>query len=259
MVSKNNDIVEIDLARLLRALLRRLWAIVLSMLVFGSAFLGYTYFYVTPKYQASALMYVNSNDISVGGTKVSISQGELSTAQALVDTYIVILRTRTTLEDVIERTGVPYSYGQLLGMISAASVDGTEVFRIQVTSTNPEEAMVIANAIAQVLPEKISAIVEGTSARIVETAVTPSVPTSPSYKSNLTIGVLLGAVLACGVIVVLELIDDKIHDTDYLTNTYDLPILSVIPDLLTMPEGKDYRYYRRAGEYVTSGERKDGT
>lgn len=242
----NNEELEIDLLRLIRALWKRAVAVVLVTVLFAVAFFGYTAAFVKPLYKAKALMYVNSNSVSLGGTKVSISQSELTAAKTLVDTYIVIMKTRTTLEEVIERAELPYSYGQLQGMIEASDVNGTEVFSVEVTSTNPREAALIANAIAEILPSKISAIVEGSSARIVDYAVVPAEKDSPSLMKNAVIGAALGFVLSCGVVIVLELLDDKIHDSDYLIQTYDIPVLAVIPDLLSAKNSNSY--YRNADQ-----------
>lgn len=235
-----NGELEIDLLKLLQALWRKAWAIVLVTAIAGGAVFAATAVFIRPKYRAEALMYVNSSNISVGGTKVSISQSELSAAQTLVDTYIVILNTRTTLEDVIERTGVSYDYEELKEMITAESVNGTEVFSIQVVSKDPAEAEKLANAIAQTLPEKIASIVEGSSARIVDYAVIPAEKDSPSLVRNTAVGMILGFVLICAVIVVQELMDDLIHDADYLNQTYDIPVLAVIPDLLSTKSSNDY-------------------
>lgn len=240
MNKKENEEMEIDLLKLLQALWRKAWAILLVAAILGAAALAGTAVFIRPKYRAEALMYVNSSNISVGGTKVSISQSELTAAQTLVDTYIVILNTRTTLEDVIEQTGVSYDYEELREMITAAAVNGTEVFSIQVVSKSPAEAEKLANSIAQILPEKIASIVEGSSARIVDYAVVPAEKDSPSLLKNTAIGMILGFVLSCGVIVVMELLDDQIHDSDYLVQTYDIPVLAVIPDLLSTKSTNDY-------------------
>ncbi len=240
MENRNDDEMEIDLLKLARALWRRAWAIMLAAVIFGGAALTYTAIFVTPLYKAEALMYVNSSNISVGGAKVSISQGELTAAQSLIKTYAVILTTRTTLNDVIEQSGVSYTYEELKEMISAQSVNSTEVFSITVTSPSPREAEMLANTIARILPEKISAIVEGSSARIVDYAVEPAKKASPSLSKNALIGAMLGFVLACGIVVIMELTDEQIHDTDYLIQTYDIPVLAVIPDLLSATSTNDY-------------------
>ena len=105
----------IDLLHLAKVLWKHAIAIVLAGLIFGAAaFIG-TKVFITPMYDARALMYVNSTNLSLGGSKVSISTAEISAAKSLVDTYSVILKTRMTLEDVIEQSGVGYTYEQLAG------------------------------------------------------------------------------------------------------------------------------------------------
>lgn len=239
-MNNTNDELEIDLLRLIQALWRKAWLIILVTAIFGISTLAGTALLVKPTYKAEALMYVNSSNISVGSTKVSISQAELSAAQTLVDTYIVIMNTRTTLEEVIEQSGVNYTYEELKEMIQAAAVNSTEVFSIAVTSTSPREAELLANTIAKILPEKISSIVEGSSARIVDYAVVPSEKAGPSLVKNAAIGAVLGFILICGIIVVLELMDEQIHDSDYLLQTYDIPVLAVIPDLLSTKSSNEY-------------------
>lgn len=50
------------------------------------------------------MMYVNNSSISVGSTQVNLS--DLTAAQSLVETYMVILKTRGTLEEVIKEAPV---------------------------------------------------------------------------------------------------------------------------------------------------------
>ena len=239
---KTQQEYEIDLLDLAKAMWSHIVAIVLAAVVCAGLALGYTKLLITPTYKANALLYVNSSDISVAGSKLSISASDLTVAKSLVDTYIVSLNTRTTLNDVIEQSGVSYSYDQLKKMISASSVNSTEIFSVEVTSTSPQEAELLANTIARVLPEKIASVVDGSSVRIVDTAVVPSKKAAPSTGKNTMLGFLLGAVLACGAVVVLYLMDDKIHSADYLLSSYDLPLLAVIPDL-TQDDDDGYYYY----------------
>lgn len=252
---RDNEEVEIDLLALARALWRRAWAVILAMLIGGAAMFSYASFLITPLYQAKALMYVNNSSLSVGNTKLSISQAELSAAQSLVDTYIVILNSRTTLNDVIKEAEVPYTYEQLSSMISAQAVNATEVFEVVVTDANPQEAEKIANAIADILPNKIAAIVEGSSARIVDYAVVPSQKSSPNITKLTAMGLLAGFVLSAAVIIVLELMDETIHDEDYLAQNFDLPVLAAIPDMLNGGKDKGYYKYGSYGAYEQEAEK----
>ena len=98
---RKNDEIEIDLGRVFRAVLDRAWLVaVVSVVCAVVMFLG-TFFFITPQYTSAAMFYVNNNSFSVGDASLSISNGDLVTSRGLVDSYIVILKTRETLNDVI--------------------------------------------------------------------------------------------------------------------------------------------------------------
>ena len=242
-MAERNETMEIDLRELLGVLLHRIWLIALTAVAGGVIALAYTYFMISPLYKSSALMYVNNSDISLGSTSFSISSADLSAAQKLVNTYVVILKSRTALNEVIEKADLSYTYDQLKGMISASSVNSTEVFEIVVTSKSPTEAELIANTIANVLPGKIADIVSGSDVRIVDYAVVPSHRSSPSYTRNTAIGILLGIVICAAALILVYLFDENIHSEDYLTQYYpDIPLLSVIPDMTTSRQRSGYGY-----------------
>lgn len=243
---KNSPYYEIDVARLLRAMLHRMWAILLAGFIFAGAGFAAAAYLITPKYEAEALMYVNNSSSLQGGSSYPISSSELTAAQSLVDTYIAILKTRTTLNDVIKTKQLDLTYEEILEMISSDAVNNTEVFSIRITSDDPQEAAVIANGIAEILPDKISEIVDGSSVRIVDYAVTPSEKSSPSIIKYTAIGFVIGAIIACAVIVIRTLLDTLIHDEDYLLHAYDLPVLAVIPDHFKNNDSQNYYKYSRS-------------
>lgn len=243
-MAEENDYIEIDLVRLLSALWRHFWIILLSMVIFGAAGFGYANYLITPLYQSDVQMYVNNADISVGSTSIKFSQGDLLAAQGLVDTYIVILNSRPMLDDVIDELELPYSYEQLKGMIDAEAVNGTEVFQITVTDANRKEAKEIANKIAELLPEHISQVVDGSSVRVVQYAVLAGGPCSPNVVKYLCLGIALGFLLSAGIIVLRVLLDKRVHDPEDLAKRYDIPVIAVIPDLEKKGSSKYGQYYK---------------
>lgn len=249
---KNEEYIEIDLMRLIKAVWRHAVVIALVMFLGGGAGLWLARSVVPARYQASALMYVNNSSISVGSTSISLS--DLSASQTLVDTYIAILNTRLTLNDVIDRAGLGYTFEQLRGMIDAKAVNGTEIFEVTVTSENPEETERIANTIVEVLPDKIAQIVDGSSVRTVDWAVVPTGRHSPSYSKFTMIGAMAGLLFSCGIVVIRELLDDQIRNEEELLQSYGLPVLAAIPDMLAAQNGK-----AAYGSYYAAAERKDKT
>lgn len=243
-MNNDNEYIKIDLLKVMNGLLRRAWIIILCMMICGVLLMSYAMYFVTPMYESSVLMYVNNSSFSVGATSFSISSSEISAAKSLVDTYLVILKTRMTLDDVIELGQLDYTYEELCGIITAEPVNDTEVFSVTVKTDDPYEAERIANTIAIVLPEKINDVVEGSSVRIVDYAVVASNKVSPSITKYTILGMLVGAFISCLIIAIIEITDNQIRSEDYLLETYpDIPLLSVVPDMMAEKHHDNYYYY----------------
>lgn len=246
---------QIDLLELARELWKNILAIALVAVLVGSGAFAYTAFMVSPQYQATAAMYVNNSSFNIGETSFSVSTGELSASSYLVSVYIYILKSRTTMEEVIREADLPYSPSTLSDMISAKDVSGTAAFEVTVTSKSPSEAELIANTIAKVLPERISEIVDGTSVRIVDYAIIPAHRSGPDLMRNTVAGILAGGVLSAGVVVLLYLLSNRspalVQTAEELREMYsDIRILAQIPDMRGS-SGKGYY-----SSYYSSGKKE---
>lgn len=248
-MQNNNEYVTIDVLKIVNGMVKRIWIILIAMVLGGAALFSYATFFVTPLYEASVLMYVNNSQLSVGATAIKLTSSDISAARGLVETYQVILKARMTLEDVIRIGELDCSYESLKSMIRTETVNETEVFSITVTCDDPHEAEHIANTIARVLPDKISNVVEGSSVRVVDYAVVPSEKVSPSISKYALIGMLLGMLVSCGIIAVIEIMDDTVRTEDYLLQNFgEVPLLAAIPDMLDTRSKGSY-YYKKHGYY----------
>ena len=259
MNNEQGKVREIDVWRIIKVIWHRLWAVILVAAMGGAIAFAYATYSIKPKYQASTLMYVNNNALSVSGQRFTISASNLSAAQGLVNTYVVILNTRKTLTAVLEKSGLQnkYSYSQIRSMIHAESVDNTEIFQVTVTSTNAEEAARIANTIAAVLPEKIGDVMDGNLAKVVDYAVVNNGKVSPNTNRYVIIGIVLGAVACAVLLVIIDYFDDVIRSEEELKQVMDVPSLAAIPDLLD-PSHANTGYYHKGSSQNPANNPKGG-
>lgn len=239
-MEKKSEYIEIDLVRILKALRKKLWILILAGVVFGALGFSYARFMITPTYKASALMYVNNNAISLG-KNLSLSSSDLYASQELVNTYIVIMKSRATLNEVIKQVGLPYSYENLSSMITASGKNGTAIFSIDVTSANPEEAALIANTVLAVLPQKIEGVLDGSSARVVDYAVVPKQKVAPNITRYAILGVLIGLMISGLLIVIFELMNDSVRNAEMLPDRDMIPVLAEIPNMSGDKESEGFK------------------
>lgn len=221
-------IVEVDLREILFVCLRKIWMIVLSAVVVGVAVYLYTAYFVTPLYMTGATFYVNNSVQSGDNTKISSS--DLATSQRLVLTYVNIIKSDTVLEKVVAETGLDITPEGLRGIMTAESIDDTEMFKVQISHSDPVLAAKIANAIAAVAPAEISNILVGSTTKVVDKAKVPTAPYTPNRARNALLGALVGAVLAIIYIVIRVLLDVRVKGEEDLAAISAVPVLGVIPE-----------------------------
>lgn len=219
----------LDLRELLYACLRKVWLIILCVVIVGAAAFAYTAYCITPLYRAEVSFYVNNSSFQANPNQ-SISSSDLATSQRLVLTYVNIIKSDTVLEKVAAESGLNLSAAQLRGIMTAESMDDTELFKVQISYPDPELAAQIANAIAEVAPGEISDILMGSATKVIDYAKVPASPYTPNRARNTAAGALAGAVLAIAVIVIQVLVDVRIKGEEDLAKFSPVPVLGVIPD-----------------------------
>lgn len=245
----NREYYTIDVLHIVKTLWNRVWFIAICGVLAAAIGFSVSAFGIAPTYSSHIKLYVNNSSISLGNTNFSISASELTAAQSLVRTYGEILDSRSTLERIIDKADVKYTWKQLSKMIVYAPSNETEIMLVSVTCEDPYEASKIANTIAEVLPVRISEIIDGASMEVVDSAIPDVEKVAPSITRHTAIGLVLGILFSAIAVVILALIDDTIHDEEYVLRTYDYPILGKVPDLLNTGN-KSYGYYSRKPKRV---------
>jgi polysaccharide biosynthesis transport protein len=214
------------LSEIFSMLIKRIWIIILCIILGTVGIFTVTKFLIDEKYTASVSMYVAPNN---GNIDLIASLNELNYAQKVVNTYIEILKTDSFMSSVEKSSGLGYSAGSLKKMIEISPVRDTEIFRVQVTTTDPNDSLLLANTIARLTPDKIMKIKDADVVRVVDPATLPEKPSSPNILLNTTIGFTLGLIIGVMAAFILEMLDKRIKDEDDLLKHYDVPILGVIP------------------------------
>ena len=236
----------IDLLHIVKFLWQKVWIILLAGFIAASSGFALSAFIIKPTYSSTIMLYVNNSSFSLGNTSFSISSSEITAAQSLVKTYGEILDNRTTLERVIDKADVPYGHEELSKKITSGSSNDTEIMYVTVTTNDPYEAANIANCIAEVLPVRIAEIIDGASMEVVDSAIPNLRKVAPSITQYTAIGMAVGSLVSIIILVIVAMMDDRIHDEDYIIETYEYPILAKIPDLVNT-DAKKYGYYYQSG------------
>lgn len=239
--TNQTDKTMVDVHRILKALWKKKLLIAAVSVLSAIVLMMGAVFFITPKYQADILVYVDNHSDSSNKTSVTINSGELNAARQLLNTYIVALKSRTSLDAIIKKADLNCSRTALAHMISANAVNETECFSVKVVSESPEEAKIIADAIADVLPDILSKTISGSAVRILDYAIMPESKTSPGYSLYAECGFIAGFLIIVLILALMEILNDKIQGEETLREMSDtIPVLANIPH---KGQGKNYSRY----------------
>ena len=243
-MSEENSIrgYEMNIEYLAKLLWKRVTVILICAALTCALAVSYAAF-LHDKYSSTVKFYVNNSFPS--GKEESISSSEMVAAGELLDVYIVILRSTPTLERIIENAELDISIKQLKNMISASAVDGTEVFSVTVVADSGEVSQKLANAVTEILPERIGEVVEGSSVKLVEGADRLG---EKEYKGAVIfsgIGTSLGVILSCAGVVIYDVFD-KTLKTEKQLKSFGVTILARIKK----QESQTSAEYRNAADML---------
>jgi len=247
MVNENqtNDYIEIDLLELLAAFKARILVIILCGIIGCGIAGGYSYFLATPIYESTAKMYVLSQSTSI------TSLADIQMSASLAQDYKEMITCRPVINQVRKNLALAESYSEVVGMVSIDNPSNTRILNISVENASPEMAAAIANEIANVSKESISEVMDTDAPRVFQKAIVSSSPIKPSKTKNMAIGLILGVMLACVVITIMVVTNDRLKTTEDIEKLLGLNVLANVPDeyaeMVSVKDGANagYKFYKR--------------
>lgn len=199
-----------------------------------------TYYMRTDTYMAQISLYVYSNPDYITDSGINISTSDISSANSLLNSYMQILKSDSFLRSVIEEAELAdygYTIGYLRKNISSQAVSGTAVFKVFVYDENPYNAMLIANTIGKLAPQKIISIVKSGGIEVLDEAVLPTAPyDSTSVTMMALLGVAGGGFLSCLFFLIRGLMDTRYRRLYEVESRFNIPILGIVPQILEKNE-----------------------
>lgn len=219
--------VELDLRELIYMIRRRLWFIILTVVLAVGSSGVISLFVLEPVYKASTTIMVGKPADYIEGNQLQIQ--DLNLNQRLARTYGEIVKSRRVSEDVISQLKLNISPQQLKNKTSVDLVKDTEFITISVTDTNPELATVIANKMAEVFRDRVMDIMKVDNVQVLDDAIVPTSHIKPRPKLNMAIAGALGMMVSIFVVFLLEYLDNTIKTPMDIERYLGLNVIGIIP------------------------------
>lgn len=223
----SNENAEIDLLEVFYSI-RKHWLliIILAVLLGGGAY-AYARFAMTPMYEASVNLIVNSKS----DQSTTLTGDNINSATKLVEVYSIIIKSNTVLDEVIENLNLDMRYTELYDNLTVSSVNSTQVMKLVVKNSDVEVAAKIAAELARVVPDTIVEAVEAGSCKPVSKVEMKTNPISPNKTKYALLGAFLGVVIGVVIAIIKMLTHNTIVTDEDIKKYLELPVLGIIPEI----------------------------
>lgn len=228
MNNQENQAVEIDVFAMLKTLWKRKFSIVLVALVFAIAAFGYSAFLTKKEYQSTSRIYVVSRQNQDNN---ALTNSDLQAGSYLVKDYREIILSQNVLTQAIEELKLDMTPAELSKKISVSVPTDTRILSITAKDGDPKEAARIANGLRNVAAEKIISVTKVSDVTTLDEAEVPQSPSSPNIRRNVLLGFIAGAGLMVVLMVVVEVLDDRVKRPEDIEELMGLTLLGIVPDI----------------------------
>ena len=223
MNNQEANTIEIDVLSLLRTIWRKKFLILLTAILTTGLAFAYSAFLVTPQYDSTTRLYVVNQSSGNGGV---ITPQDLQVGSFLVKDYKEIILSQDVLKNVTTTLGITED---IKGKITVTIPTDTRILSITVSDSDPNQAATIANTLRDEAAKKIIEVTKVSDVTTLEAALPAENPSTPQTKRNLVLGFIAGAFLATALVLVLEVLDDRVKRPQDIEEGLGMTLLGVVP------------------------------
>ena len=225
---KEQEKFEIDVFQLVKVLWKRKFLIVLTAIIAGLVAFAYSSFVIKPQYTSTTRIYVvNRNQAD----KPGLTNQDLQAGTYLVKDYREIILSQDVLEKVVAEQSLTIDAKTLGKKVSVTVPADTRIVSISVRDGKPEEASRIANALREVAAQKIISVTRVSDVTTLEEARPATSPSSPNIRRNTMMATIAGIGFITVIVLLVELLDDRVKRPEDIEEVMHLSLLGVIPNL----------------------------
>lgn len=233
--------INLNIQRILMLLLHRLHFIIVSGILMALVFFLYTSLMIKPVYSTSAMIFIqnygrtNASSSAQDGTTQDarnsealqsnnriaekIFSSDISGSANLAKICVKLFENSDDLATVYNGCAVAYTVEE-----------GTFYITISVLGPDPQKCANVANQVAEKARVVFAKNFAYGQIGTIRTAKDNTSPVSPNKTQNTLIGAGFGLLIACVIIILLDLIDTTIKNDDDIAEIYKIPVFAEIPN-----------------------------
>ncbi len=221
-----DEMKEIDLLELFRAVLKYIKLIIILCVVFGLCGFLVTKLLITPTYTASTSIYLTPQINDSGALDYNSQMAN----SKLVTNVLKLMTQNNIMSEVAKDVGLENA-ASVKKCISVTNESNTEIITVKATTTDPKLSKDIANGTVNTFIKTMQKNLNVRNIEIVDKAKLSYVPSGPNIKKNTLLATMVGFVLGCGYAALKFLLDNRLRTKEEAEKYLGIPVFAEFPEV----------------------------
>ncbi|MEG0669133.1 MAG: Wzz/FepE/Etk N-terminal domain-containing protein [Clostridium sp.] len=215
----------INLQEIVDSLKNRWKFVIICMLSFILVASIMTFFVIKPTYQSSTKVFIGKEETKVQ----TYDQSEITMYQKLIKTFSETLKTKDLIKGSLAEINSDKNVNYVLSNLTVVPVADTQIIEIKYQDKSSFDAATVLNSIKNEFVTLANELVPNVNIKVIEDVREYENPISPNKTMNIAIAAILGLMVGVGAVFLLEFMDSTFKTKEQLENSYDIPVIGVIP------------------------------
>ncbi|MDO5328817.1 MAG: Wzz/FepE/Etk N-terminal domain-containing protein [Coriobacteriia bacterium] len=204
---------------------KKIHLLILFPIIFGIGAAIFAWGFMTNDYTSSVAIYV-LNHREYQNAPGYLNSNDVATSQQLSNDIAVLAKTNRVTNAVCDELGIEDLKGYSVGV---SSNEKNRVINISVTGKNPNSTAQVCNSIARQTATLAVEVMKAEAVNIIEEAYPSDNPSGPHRMLITLISLFAGIFLALVVIVLDDMLDTTVKNSNDLKELVNIPILAQVP------------------------------
>lgn len=214
-----------EIKKLVRIISKRLWFILLLVLIGALATYCYSTYVLEPIYESDVKLYVMCEDESE-----VLDYDDILVSYQLMQNYIEIIKSRTFMQDVINKVNLnDASQEKFLKNVHVKIINETNIMDITVVHNDPLIAQKLAKTISDALIERVKTLSNNFTIAYVDEANVPNSPSFPNIKIFVGLSSALSLIIGVFITILTDIFYDTIKTVEEVEQRYGMEVIGTLP------------------------------
>ena len=219
----------LEIKELFEVFKKRIWVVLVITILSSSLGVAYTYKMGTV-YRSGVKVYIGNSENIIN----SYTEEQMKYYSGFVNTFREIIMIDDFLNETLEHHDLNLTAAQIKGGLGLTSATNSPIIEISYMSPSKKQAKEVLTALTKEFTEQVKKIMPNANVQIVDSVKVVAI--EPAKTKVIILSIVIGMIGSIGLVLVLDYLDDRIHNKENLEKLLPVPVLGQLPHFSSKEE-----------------------